>query len=130
MKLDDLAGEALASVEPLLAQAVASVRARVSEGGKLNAALIEREQRAAHGLAWLATYVEAIREMAGYATRLAGEGRFGETERLLTRIGLGEYLAQIFGGIPMSQGEILRLSRFRPQPKRRSRPIALPPSPN
>jgi (2S)-methylsuccinyl-CoA dehydrogenase len=112
VKLDDLAGEALASVEPLLAQAVASVRARVSESGKLNAALIEREQRAAHGLAWLATYVEAIREMAGYAARLAGEGRFGETERLLTLIGLGEYLAQIFGGIPMSQGEILRLADF------------------
>jgi len=112
VKLDDLAGEALASVEPLLSQAVASVRARVSESGKLNAALIEREQRAAHGLAWLATYVEAIRELASYAARLAGEGRFGETERLLTLIGLGEYLAQIFGGIPMSQGEILRLADF------------------
>ena len=40
------------------------------------------------------------------------EGRFGEVEELLTRIGLGEYLAQIFGGIPMSQGEILRLTDF------------------
>ena len=81
MKLDDLAGEALASVEPLLTQAIASVRARVSESGKLSAALIEREQRAAHGLAWLATYVEAIREMASYATRLAGEGRFSEDRK-------------------------------------------------
>ena len=112
MPLETLAREALASLEALLAQAVASVRTRVSEGGKLNAALIEREQRAAHGLAWLATYVEAVRQMGAYAGRLREESRFGDVETLLTRIGLGEYCAQIFGGIPMSQGEILRLSDF------------------
>ncbi|HZY13989.1 MAG TPA: acyl-CoA dehydrogenase family protein, partial [Beijerinckiaceae bacterium] len=33
-------------------------------------------------------------------------------EELLTKIGIGEYLAQIFGGIPMSQGEIVRLGDF------------------
>ena len=36
------------------------------------------------------------------------EGRFGETEDLLVRIGIGEYLDQVFGGIPMSQGEMVR----------------------
>ena len=46
------------------------------------------------------------------------EGRFGETEGLLTRIGLGEYLAQVFGGIPMSQGEIVRLADFGLAPER------------
>ena len=39
---------------------------------------------------------------------MAGAGQLGEIEDLLVRIGLGEYLAQIFGGIPMSQGEIMR----------------------
>jgi (2S)-methylsuccinyl-CoA dehydrogenase len=112
VKLDDLAAEALGSVEALLAQAVASVRPRVCEAGRLSAARVETEQRAVHGLAWLATYVEAIREMAAYARRLRADGRFGETEDLLTRIGLGEYCAQIFGGIPMSQGEMLRLADF------------------
>jgi (2S)-methylsuccinyl-CoA dehydrogenase len=107
-----LAAEALASLEALLAQAIASVRVKVSENGKLDAGLIEREQRATHGLAWLATYVEAVRELGGYAARLEGEGRFGSTERLLTGIGLGEYCAQIFGGIAMNQGEILRLADF------------------
>ena len=34
--------------------------------------------------------------------------RLGEIEELLVQIGLGEYLAQIQGGIPMSQGEIVR----------------------
>ncbi|MBV9079168.1 MAG: acyl-CoA dehydrogenase family protein, partial [Methylobacteriaceae bacterium] len=67
------------------------------------------EQHAAHGLAWLATYAAAIRELAAYAERLGAEGRFGEAEELLVRIGLGEYLDQIFSGMPMSQGEIARL---------------------
>jgi (2S)-methylsuccinyl-CoA dehydrogenase len=110
--LETLSVEALASLEALLAQAVANVRAKVSENGRLNAAAIEREQRAVHGLAWLATYVEAIREMSAYIGRLGAEGRFGTVEALLSRIGLGEYCAQIFGGIPMSQGEILRLADF------------------
>jgi len=92
------------------------VRERVSENGKLDAGRIEAEQHAAHGLAWAATYVEAIREMAAYATRMREAGRFGETEELVTRIGFGEYLAQLFGAIPMNQGEIVRPSDFGLEP--------------
>ncbi len=112
MTLDHLAREAHFAAKGLLDCALDAVRDRVSESGRLGADKLEAEQRAAHGLAWLATYVEAIREMAAYAQRIGEEGRFGETERLLTRIGLGEYLAQMFGGIPMNQGEIARLSDF------------------
>src|SRR5271169_2078558 len=112
LSLEDLALQAQNAVETLLARASASLRERLSEGGRLSAAKIEREQHAAHGLAWLATYVEAIKELGGYARRLSDEGRFGETEELLTRIGLGEYLAQIFGGVAMNQGEIVRLGDF------------------
>src|SRR5947209_20561965 len=56
--------------------------------------------------------MQALREMLAYPERLSGEGRISETEELLTRIGIGEYLAQIFGGIRMSQGEIVRLGDF------------------
>jgi (2S)-methylsuccinyl-CoA dehydrogenase len=108
----ELGRTATRAIEALCEEAVASVRARVSENGALSNALIEREQHAAHGLAWLATYVESVREMLAYAERMQGEGLYGETEDLLTRIGVGEYLAQIFGGIPMSQGEFVRLSDF------------------
>ena len=101
---------AVKQAEHLLEAAQGSVRARVSTSGKLSNEWLEAEQHAVHGLAWLATYVQAIREMVAYAARLSGEGQFGEVEDLLTRIGLGEYLAQIIGGIPMNQGEILRLS--------------------
>ena len=112
MALDDLARQAQAAAEPLLECAVIAMRNRVGQDGRLSAAKLEAEQHAVHGLAWLATYVEAIKEMVAYARRMREEGRFGETEDLLTRIGLGEYLAQIFGGIPMNQAEIVRLGDF------------------
>jgi (2S)-methylsuccinyl-CoA dehydrogenase len=90
-------------------KAVEAVAAKVDASGKLDAAALEREQRAAHGLAWVATYVEAIRQIASYARRMQGEGRFGELEALLTQIGVAEYLSQLSGGVMMSQGEIVRL---------------------
>ena len=37
-----------------------------------------------------------------------GEGRFGEFEQLILAAAFAEYLAQIAGGIPMSQVEIIR----------------------
>jgi (2S)-methylsuccinyl-CoA dehydrogenase len=54
--------------------------------------------------------MEALRQLAAYAHRLSAADNFDETEELLVRIGAGEYLAQIVGGIPMSQGEIVRLA--------------------
>jgi (2S)-methylsuccinyl-CoA dehydrogenase len=57
--------------------------------------------------------------LAGHLCRIAApdarlgraperRGKFGEVEQLILQIGMGEYLWQIYGGIPMSQGEILR----------------------
>jgi (2S)-methylsuccinyl-CoA dehydrogenase len=106
--LVSLAQAATASLDALLSEATRQVRERVTLDGQPVAQLFDREQRAAHGLAWLATYVEAIRQLTGYAERLSGSGRLSEVEELIVRIGLGEYLAQIFGGIPISQGEIVR----------------------
>jgi len=105
-----LAAEAEDAVGALLTDAATAVHGRVSLSGKISTQLLEREQHAAHGLAWLATYVEVVRQLSAYARRMLEAGRFGETERLLVVIGLGETLAQIFGGIPMSQGEIVRLA--------------------
>ena len=100
----------LAAAEALVVDARRAVAERVTVDGRPVARSLDREQRAAHGLAWLATYVEALRQLAAYAQRLVEAGMLGETEELLVRIGAGEFLAQILGGIPMSQGEIVRLS--------------------
>src|SRR5690349_11439803 len=108
--LPELARAAADGLDALLADAVAKVRERISAKGKPAGQGADRDQRATHGLAWLATYVEAVRQLASYAERMARDGSLGETEELLVRIGLGEYTAQVAGGIPMSQGEIVRLS--------------------
>ena len=105
-----LATAALPEVEALFEKAREGVRARVTMGGKVSAAALETHQFAAHAMAWLATYTEALRQMNGWAGRLMEAGRFGEMEALIFQIGFGEYLAQVQGGIPMSQGEIARLS--------------------
>lgn len=103
---------AVAAVEALLQDAAAKLRERVIVEGHVVNRLLDREQRAAHGLAWLATYVEAVRQLAAYAERMIAAGQFGEIEENVTCIGMGEYLAQIAGGIPMSQGEIARPGDF------------------
>jgi (2S)-methylsuccinyl-CoA dehydrogenase len=89
--------------------AVEAMSGMVLRGGTIDGAAFEREQRAAHGLAWTATYVAAIEQLASYAKRMESERRFGEMERLLAQIGAAEYLSQLFGGVMMSQGEIVRL---------------------
>ncbi len=107
-KLVALAQDATQAVDALLAEATAAVRKRVTVDNRMVDGLLDREQRATHGLAWLATYVESVRQLAAYAERMHAGGGLGETEELLVEIGIGEYLAQIQGGIPMSQGEIVR----------------------
>jgi (2S)-methylsuccinyl-CoA dehydrogenase len=108
VKLVALAREATRVVETLLAEATAAVRQRVTVEGRVVDRMFDREQRATHGLAWLATYVESVRQLAAYAERMHAADNLGELEELLIQIGIGEYLAQIAGGIPMSQGEIVR----------------------
>src|ERR1700750_2939023 len=109
-ELIQILDEAVGAVEGLFADARRAVAEQVVRDGKASARALDREQRATHGLAWLATYTEALRQLAVYAQRLAAAHNFGEVEELLVRIGAGEYLAQVVGGIPMSQGEIVRLS--------------------
>jgi (2S)-methylsuccinyl-CoA dehydrogenase len=103
---------AVASADALLADATAKVRGRVVVEGHAVSRLLDREQHAVHGLAWLATYTEAVRQLAGYAQRLTESGQFGELEEHIVRIGIGEYFAQIAGGIPMSQNEMVRPADF------------------
>src|SRR3954451_16202806 len=107
-KLVALAREATQAADALLAEATAAVRRRVMVDERMVDGLLDREQRATHGLAWLATYVESVRQLAAYTERMQANGTLGESEELLVRLGIGEYLAQIHGGIFMSQGEIVR----------------------
>ncbi len=102
--------QALNEVAPLVDTARHALRAKVTVAGRLSGDLLEQHQFAAHALAWLATYVEALRQMQDWADRLTADGQFGAVEALIHQIAFAEYLAQIHGGIPMSQGEMARLS--------------------
>jgi (2S)-methylsuccinyl-CoA dehydrogenase len=103
-----LTQSALAPADTMLAAAKRTVADLVSHNGRVSGALIEQNQTAAHGLAWLATYVEALRQMQTWADRLSDEGAFGEIEQLIHQIAFGEYLWQMYGGLPMTQGEFIR----------------------
>ncbi|MDB6176753.1 acyl-CoA/acyl-ACP dehydrogenase [Paracoccus sp. Z330] len=95
----------LSEIEELQRRAAENLRERVAPQGKPDAALLEKHQHAAHALSWLATYVEALKQLAQWSRKVSGE-----TEDLIAQIGFGEYLTQIANGIMMSQNEFARLS--------------------
>ena len=99
------AAEAVTGADKILASAKTGVAARVKELGSIDAA-----QHASHGLAWLATTVEGLRQLHAWASRLQETGELREFEHLLLAAGFAEYLAQIAGGIPMNQGEVVRVT--------------------
>jgi len=111
--LDDLltlTDAAIAPAQSILDKALAHMREKVGVDGRVSGGAVEANQYAAHGLAWLATYVEALRQMQNWAKGLTENGKFGEVEQLIQQIAFGEYLNQMRGGIQMNQGEMIRLS--------------------
>jgi len=112
LNLLSLTQSVLPTLDGLLTQTKEKLRDTVSENGRISARKIEENQTFAHGVAWLATYVESLRQMHIWGTNLSQNGTFGETEKLILQIAFGEYLAQIFGGIAMNQGEVVRPHDF------------------
>ncbi|WP_108836389.1 acyl-CoA dehydrogenase family protein [Tateyamaria sp. Alg231-49] len=109
--LDDLlalTGAAIAPVEAITELARTKLREQLSADGRVSSRLVEENQTAAHGLAWLATYAQALRQMHNWASELESQSKFGEVEALILQITFGEYLWQIYGGLQMNQGEMLR----------------------
>ena len=93
-----LTAAALPPVETVLEAARDRIRETVSDGGKVSGALIEANQSAVHGLSWLATYAQSLRQMQAWAERLSADGRFGEVERLIVVPNMDElptYLAAL-----------------------------------
>jgi (2S)-methylsuccinyl-CoA dehydrogenase len=108
MSLLNSTAAALRAAEALLTQAGANLSIRVVKDGSVNASRLDAEQLAAHALAWMATYVAALRQLREWALRLDAASEFTEAQRLILAVGFGEYLAQFAGGIAMGQGEIAR----------------------
>ena len=99
---------AVADADAFAATALAAVRNLVSQDGKPSATLIDQEQRAVHGYAWIETSAAGLRAMLGWAKSLAARQALGTGEQLVLKIVFGETLAQMAGGLPMGQNEIVR----------------------
>ncbi|MDE0751462.1 MAG: acyl-CoA/acyl-ACP dehydrogenase [Planktomarina sp.] len=104
-----LTSQAVLAAKAVSDTAKIKLRLLVSDEGRIVNSLIEEHQTAAHGFAWVATYVESLRQMQKWAEGLQALQKFGVVEQLIHQIAFGEYLCQLTGGIPMNQGEILRL---------------------
>jgi (2S)-methylsuccinyl-CoA dehydrogenase len=96
---------AVAAARRYLAAAREVCIKHIAPDGRIDLAAAERGQRMLHGLAWIATLVEALNATNNWAMRM---GRFGGVDALVLRIGFGEYLSQLLGGLPMSQNELVR----------------------
>ena len=68
-------GVTIAPLRSLLESAKDCVRDLVVVDGRVSGARIEAEQTASHGLAWLATYVEALAQMQVWAEKISAEGK-------------------------------------------------------
>ncbi len=107
----DLVAAARAAVlaaQAFAAAAQAAAAAAVVRDGRVDPAAADRHQRLVHGFAWIATTVEAMAATTAWAAGLHDRGSLGRGETAVLAIGLGEYLGQLAGGIPMSQNEIAR----------------------
>jgi (2S)-methylsuccinyl-CoA dehydrogenase len=95
-----------AAASRLCDAALAAVRAELAKDGGRDG--FDRHQIAIHTAAWMATYARALMQIEDWARSLVAEGGLGELEQLIACVVFGEYLAQMAGGLPMNQGEIVR----------------------
>ena len=108
-----VAEAALGQTEELLSHARREILSLVAPDGRVDTALLNRHQFAAHGFSWYATYACALAQMLRWAARLNVAGQFRPLEIAILQAAFGEYLAQMAGGIALSQGEIVRPSDIR-----------------
>lgn len=95
-----------------IAPAAVNAARAFAEAGKARAAAVagdgDAAQRALHGFAWIATTAEALAALSDWSRRGREARRGSRIDELVLRIGFGEYLSQLIGGVPMSQNEFVR----------------------
>ena len=106
--LSSLCTQALSDVSILLETAKAHVKSKTVIDGRLDAVRLEENQFQAHGLAWFTTYFSGLKSLVDWHNSIVTNNTSSKLSLLTLQIGFSEYLNQIFTGIPMSQGEIIR----------------------
>ena len=108
----DLCQQTIPALDTILFHIKKSLRVVPDEKGKIQNHLLDKDQFLAHGFAWIATYVESLKQILEWAKRLDNESQFGEVENLVLQIAFGEYISQLKGGIQMSSSEFIRINDF------------------
>ncbi len=110
--LVDVLGQAVTAADVYLSAVKSSAADHLVKDGRPDRQALFDHQHTAHGLAWVATYVETLRETAHWAERLEADGELGEIEALLSQVLFSDYLASLVGGVAMNQGETIRPHEF------------------
>ncbi|MFO0571799.1 MAG: acyl-CoA dehydrogenase family protein [Polyangiaceae bacterium] len=95
------------AIAELYQRARKRVRTHVVEGGKISARLLDRHQLAAHALAYLATEVEAARQLVAWSERVGGE-----LERRIAGCYVGELCRSLVGGVDLGACESIGLGQL------------------
>ena len=102
------AERAISGIERLAHGYLETLAGKVARDNAVHAPSLERHQFIAHGYAWVATYLEALKQLADWYGRLLEQGGFTELNQAIFKAGTGGYLQQLLHGIAMSQDEVFR----------------------
>ncbi len=97
--------EVISAIEALYQRAHGNVKARVFDGERISAKKMNENQLAAHGVAYLATELEACRQIASWAERVGTE-----YEGKVARAYIGELARTIVGGVDLGPCENIGLA--------------------
>src|SRR5690606_35078042 len=99
---------AISALETLYGKAHGHLKAKLSDAkGRISNDLLNENQLGAHALAYLATELEACRQVAGWAERVGGE-----FEGKIARAYVGEVARSLRGGVDLGPCESIPLSEM------------------
>jgi (2S)-methylsuccinyl-CoA dehydrogenase len=97
--------QVIEAIEGIYRRAHDNVKALVSEGDRISAKKLNANQLAAHAVAYLATELEACRQLADWSERVGGD-----YEGKVARAYIGEVARTIVGGVDLGACENISLS--------------------
>lgn len=97
--------QVIEAIERLYQRAHDNVKAMVTQGDRISAKKMNENQLAAHAVAYMATELEACRQMASWAERVGGD-----YEAKVARAYVGEVARSLVGGVDLGACENISLS--------------------
>lgn len=99
--------QTISAIESLYQRAHDALKERLSKDGRVSGALLNRHQLGAHGLAYLATELEACRQLARWADQVDAD-----YERAIADAYIGEVARSFRGGVDLGPCESIPLSEL------------------